>query len=168
MLCVAAAGSVAWLRGDSMSICSNLQWFEFEGIQGCVNSWEFSMGEQHMKACQWLQSHIWSCKIGKVGSRTFSAQETASPGLEHLCHTCIWGVFTKSLICHLYDEPFQAWQYYFWCSGYRLMMNTNGRTRVCMPFPFILDFWPYVSLEEAKGPTCRGTCSYILNVAVEG
>ena len=64
-----------------MSICSNLQWIEFDGSQGCVNSWEFSMGVQHMEACQWLHDHILSCKIGKVGSRTFSAQENASPGI---------------------------------------------------------------------------------------
>ena len=81
VLCVLAAGSIAWLRGDRMSICSNLQWIEFDGSKGCVNSWEFSMGVQHMEACQWLQDHIWSCKIGKVGSRTFSAQGTASQGI---------------------------------------------------------------------------------------
>ena len=25
-----------------MRICSNLQWIEFDGSKGCVNSWEFS------------------------------------------------------------------------------------------------------------------------------
>ena len=49
VLCVLAAGSIARLRGDRMSICSNLQWIEFDGSQGCVNSWEFSMGVQHME-----------------------------------------------------------------------------------------------------------------------
>ena len=58
MLCVLAAGSIARLRGDRMSICSNLQWFEIDGSQGCVNSGEFGMGEQHMKACKLLQGHI--------------------------------------------------------------------------------------------------------------
>ena len=52
VLCVLAAGSIARLRGDRMSICSNLQWIEFDGSKGCVNSWEFSMGVQHMEACQ--------------------------------------------------------------------------------------------------------------------
>ena len=55
---VLAAGSIARLIGDRMSICSNLQWIEFDGSQGCVNSLEFSMGEQHIEACQWLQDHI--------------------------------------------------------------------------------------------------------------
>ena len=41
VLCVLAAGSIARLRGDRMSICSNLQWIEFDGSKGCVNSWEF-------------------------------------------------------------------------------------------------------------------------------
>ena len=43
MLCVLAAGSIARLRGDRMSICSNLQWIEFDESKGCVNSLEFSM-----------------------------------------------------------------------------------------------------------------------------
>ena len=42
VLCVLAAGSIARLRGDRMSICSNQQWIEFDGSKGCVNSWEFS------------------------------------------------------------------------------------------------------------------------------
>ena len=42
VLCVLAAGSIARLRGDRMSICSNLQWIEVDGSKGCVNSWEFS------------------------------------------------------------------------------------------------------------------------------
>ena len=58
VLCVLAAGSIAQLRGDRMSICSNLQWIEFNESQGCVNSWEFPMGVQHIEACQWLQDHI--------------------------------------------------------------------------------------------------------------
>ena len=47
-------------------------------------------------------------------------------------------------------------------------MNTPlmDEQEFCMPFLLILDFGPYVSLEEAKGPTCRG--NIILNVAVEG
>ena len=43
VLCVLAAGSIARLRGDRMSICSNLQRIEFDGSKGCVNSWEFSL-----------------------------------------------------------------------------------------------------------------------------
>ena len=58
MLCVLAAGSIARLRGDRMSICSKLQWIEFDGSKGCVNSWEFSIGVQHMEACQWLRDGV--------------------------------------------------------------------------------------------------------------
>ena len=35
--CVLAAGSIARLRGDIMSICSNPHWFEFAGSQGSVS-----------------------------------------------------------------------------------------------------------------------------------
>ena len=49
MLCVLAAGSIARLRGDRMSICSNLQWIEFDGSKGCVNSWEFSRSDWQLR-----------------------------------------------------------------------------------------------------------------------
>ena len=58
VLFVLAAGSIARLRGDRMSIFSNLQGIEFDGSKGFVNSLEFSMGVKHMEACQWLQYHI--------------------------------------------------------------------------------------------------------------
>ena len=91
------------------------------------------MAEQHVKACQWPQGIIWYCKISMVGSRTFSIP--SAKGLEHLCHTCIWGVFTT-----LYVEPFQARQYFFGCRGFRLMMDTPimGEQEFCMPFPFLV------------------------------
>ena len=47
------------------------------------------------------------------------------------------------------------------------MMNTllMGEKEFCMHFHKHWIFGPYVSIEEVKGPTRRG--SYILNVAVE-
>ena len=89
------------------------------------------MGEQQMKACQWLQ----------VRSRTISAQETASPGI---------GASVSHLHMEssrpLFVEPFQAWHYNFWCRGSRLMMNTPlmGEQEFYMPFPLILDFWTLI------------------------
>ena len=111
-VCVLAAGSIARLRGDRMSICSNLQWIEFDGSQGCVNSWEFSTGEQHMEACQWLQDHIRSCKIGKVGSRAFSAQETASPGNGVIGNLCTYTQkkSTSLLRICVFAQIIQSWK----------------------------------------------------------
>ena len=101
------------------------------------------MGEQHMEADQWLQGHIFSCKIGKVGSPAFSAQETTSPGIgAHVSHLYMGSIHLESS-GPLFVEPFQAWQYYFWCRGSKLMMNTPlmGEQEFCMPFPLNLDFW---------------------------
>ena len=87
--------------------------------------------------------NLWSCKIGKVGSQTFSAPETASPGIgASVSHLHMGSIHWESS-GPLYVEPFQAWQYYFWCRGSRLMMNTPlmDEQEFCMPFPSILDFW---------------------------
>ena len=60
VLCVLAAGSIARLMGNRMSISSNLQVFEFV----------------------------------RVGPSLLKRPPVQ--GLEHLFHTCIWGVFNKS------------------------------------------------------------------------
>ena len=49
------------------------------------------MGEQDMEASQWLQDHVCFCRIFKVGSRTFSAQEISSSEIESsLSHLHMW------------------------------------------------------------------------------
>ena len=37
VLCVLAAGPIARLRGDRISICSNVQWIEFDGSKGWMD-----------------------------------------------------------------------------------------------------------------------------------
>ena len=119
-----------------------------------------------MKACQWLQAHICSCKV-KSGVGPSLLKRPPAQGLQHMCHTCIWGVFTKSPAGRSMLNHFKPGNITFGVGTSRLMMNTPlmDEQDFYMLFPLILDFGPYVSLEEVHGPTCRG--SDILNVAVE-
>ena len=60
VLCVLAAGSIARLRGDRMSICSNLQWIEFDGSKGCVNSWEFPGRVNYAEGLRFAEHNLFS------------------------------------------------------------------------------------------------------------
>ena len=59
-----------------------------------------------------------------------------------ICVTLAYGEYSLRVQQALYVEPFQAWQYYFWCRGSRLMINTPlmDEQEFCMPIPLIMDF----------------------------
>ena len=77
------------------------------------------MGAQHTEASQWLQDHIRFCRIGKVGNRTFSAQEIYSQEIEaSLSHLRMWNSYEASNV-----ESFQVCRYFDQCGGSILLMS---------------------------------------------